>query len=79
MYSVFGYKKIVSKKDSKVYYELHVVSEDRFVTGNRCDNFFVAEDRIQNVDKLDVGVDVDVFFSRFSRQDRISVEQVVVK
>ena len=73
MFTVVGFKCIVSKKDSTKYVELHLLSEDRFVTGSRCDTFFVREDMIDNVDFLDVGCNVQILFNRFGRPDRVVI------
>lgn len=71
MFTVVGFKVVVSKKDSVKYVEIHCLSDDRFVTGSRCDTFFVRFDLIDNSDLLDVGVNAQVLFNRYGRPDRV--------
>lgn len=73
MITVVGIKKIVSKKDSNVYYELHMNAENRFVDGYEAYSIFVGEDQISNVKDLCVGCLVDVTYNRFARPDKVLV------
>lgn len=79
MFVIVGFKKIVSKKDSKEYYELHMLSDDRFVEGQRCDTCFVSKDQIDNVDSLAVGSLADVYFGRYSRPGQLSIDHIIIK
>lgn len=71
MFTVVGFKCIVSKKDSTKYVELHCLSEDRYINGSRCDTFFVRYDMIDNVELLDVGCLAQILFNRYGRPDRV--------
>ena len=79
MFTIVGFKMFVSKKDQKLYYELHMLSEDRFVEGQRVDSCFVAADQIDNVESLTVGCLADVFFGRYSRSDRLSIDHIIIR
>ena len=73
MAKVVGIKSIVSKKDKTPYTELHLVSEDKFVLGYRCETVFVRSDRITNLEALALDSDVTVFYNRFGRVESVSV------
>lgn len=73
MITVVGIKKIVSKKDQKVYYELHLNVENRFVDGYEAYSIFVNEDRIQNLDNLCVGCLCQIAYNRFARPETVIV------
>lgn len=73
MITVVGIKKIVSKKDQKVYYELHFNAENRFVDGYEAFSIFVNEDQIENLDDLCCGCLCQITYNRFAR-----VESVIV-
>lgn len=71
MYSVVGFKRVVSKKDGRLFFELHLTSEDRFVTGLRTDCVFTAADNINDIDKIVVGAVCMVVYDRNGRVVRV--------
>lgn len=70
---VVGIKNVKRKSDGVSFVELHLLSEDKFIIGHRCDTVFVREDSIQNLNALDLNVNVQVVYNRYGR-----VESVVV-
>lgn len=73
MFTVVGFKKIISKKDSTRFTELHLVSEDRFVLGQRVDAVFVRDDSIENIEFLEVGSDVQLIYNRYGRVEKVVI------
>jgi hypothetical protein len=73
MFTVVGIKKIVSKKDSTRFVELHLLSNDKFVDGVRCDTIFVREDMINNFDQLSLESSVQVHYNRYGRPETVDV------
>lgn len=68
---IYGYKHITAKNSGKRYTELHILSDDRFLVGQRCDVVFVPSDSIENVDLLDIGVQCAVVYNRFGRVESV--------
>lgn len=73
MFTVFGFKKIIAKKDSTRFTELHLVSEDRFVLGQRVDAVFVRDDIIENIEFLEVGSSVQLVYNRYGRVEKVVI------
>ena len=65
---VVGYKKITSKKNEN-FVELHLVTDDPYIIGQRVETAFVRAENIQNLDILDVGCNCIVYYNRFGRAD----------
>lgn len=70
---VVGYKEIVSKKSGDKFVELHLVTDDPYITGQRVESAFVRADNIQNLDILDVGCNCIVYYNRFGRAEGASL------
>lgn len=73
MFTIVGIKPVTRKSDGVRFVELHALSDDRFVNGQRCDTFFVREDMIDNVGSLTVGSISEVIFNRYGRVDRVVI------
>lgn len=73
MFTVVGLRHVTGKATGVCFVELHCLSTDRFVDGNRCDTFFVRLDMINGVDGLSVGSTLHVVFNRLGRVDHIDV------
>ena len=78
MFTVVGFKKITAKKDGIEYVEVHLLSDDRFVEGQRCDTVFVRADQIDNIAALVPGCVCDVYFGRYARPGQLSVDHIVI-
>lgn len=70
---VVGFKSVTAKKDGTKYVEIHFLSEDRYVTGMRCDSIFVRCDMVTNIECLTVDSDIIVSYNRFGRPDSVTV------
>ena len=70
---VIGIKNIKAKKDGTEYVELHTTFNDQFIDGTGVEVFFVRKDMIDNVELLELGVCVNVYYNRFGRIDRLAV------
>ena len=70
---VVGIKKVNRKSDGTAFIELHLLSQDKFIIGHRCDTVFVREDSIQNINALDLNVNVQVVYNRYGRVDSVVV------
>lgn len=70
---VVGYKEITSKKSGDKFVELHLVTDDQYIIGQRVESVFVRADDIQNLDILDVGCNCIVDYNRFGRADGASL------
>lgn len=70
---VVGIKNVKRKSDGVSFVELHLLSEDKFIIGHRCDTIFVRQDSIQNFNSLDLNVSVQVVYNRFGRVDSVVV------
>lgn len=68
-----GFKKITSKKDGSVYYDIFYTYDDKFVNGQACDHLFTAASNVNNVEALTPGAVIDVIYNRFGRAERVSV------
>lgn len=66
---VVGYKEITSKKSGDKFVEIHLVTDDQYIIGQRVDSAFVRAENIQNLDLLDVGCGCVVFYNRFGRAE----------
>ena len=73
MFEVVGLKSVTAKSDGRRYVEIHTISDDKFVTGKRCDSFFIAEERVDYFDALTIGALIDALYNRFGRVERITV------
>lgn len=73
MFIVVGLKNVVAKKDGRRFVELHLLSDDRFVSGKRCDVVFVSEEQISNLEALALDCEVSVFYNRFGRVESVQV------
>lgn len=71
MFSVIGFKKVVSKKDGRLFFELHLTSDDRFVTGLRADSVFVSADIINDISKIELDAICTVVYDRNGRVARV--------
>lgn len=70
---VVGFKTVKRKADGVAFVELHLLSEDKFIIGHRCDSVFVRQDSIQNFNLLDLNVNVQVVYNRYGRVDSVVV------
>ena len=70
---IVGFKKVVAKSNGVSYTELHLLCDDRFITGQRCDVVFVRDDMISNLELLDVGVCCQIFYNRFGKPESINL------
>lgn len=68
---VYGYKHITAKNSGIRYTELHLLSDDRFIVGQRADVVFILSDSIENFDLLDIGVQCSVVYNRFGRVESV--------
>lgn len=68
-----GFKKIISKKDGIVYYDIFYTYEDKFVNGQACDHVFTASSNVNNSDALTPGAIIDIVYNRFGRAERVTV------
>lgn len=66
-----GFKKVVAKTNGEVYFELHLLQDDRYVTGQIAFNIFVRKDMINNLDSLVVGSVCEIYYNRFGKVDRV--------
>ncbi len=73
MFTVVGIKSIVSKKDSRRFVELHLLTDDRFVSGKRCEVVFVPVDNVSGIESLSLDSTVRVFYNRYGRVDSVEV------
>lgn len=73
MYTIVGFKNVTAKATGKKFVELHTVSDDRFVNGQRCDTIFVSLDQIENLTSLEVGAICQVVYNRLGRVDSIVI------
>ena len=71
MYSLVGFKKIVSKKTGEEFYEIYVNFVEKNVTGFCCDKFFVRSSGISG--DLLVNSDCEIIFNRYGRIDSIEI------
>lgn len=76
MNNVIGIKTVKAKKDGTEFVELHTTYDDQYVNGTAVESIFVRKDMIDNVELLDVGCGVQIFYNRFGRVDRVSVVSV---
>ena len=68
-----GIKSIVAKKDGTRFVELHLLSDDRFVTGKRCEIVFVREENVVGLESIALGCTVRVLYNRFGRVESVEV------
>lgn len=68
-----GIKSIVSKKDGTRFVELHLLSDDRFVSGKRCEIVFVREENVVGLENIALGCTVRVLYNRFGRVESVEV------
>ena len=73
MFTVVGLKNVVSKKDGTRYVELHLLTEDRFIDGQRCEIVFCRVDQVKNFNSLCIGAIVQVYFNRFGRVESVEI------
>ena len=73
MFTIVGFKRVVAKSNSAVYYELHLTGEDRYVTGLMAFNVFVKEDMINKPEQIVPGSFCDIYYNRFGKVDRIFI------
>lgn len=76
MNNVIGIKTVKAKKDGTEFVELHTTYDDMYVNGTAVESIFVRKDMIDNVDLLDVGCGVQIYYNRFGRVDRVYVISV---
>lgn len=70
---VVGIKNVKRKSDGVSFVELHLLSEDKFILGHRCDTVFVRADSINNIAALDLNSTVCLVYNRFGRVDSVDV------
>ena len=73
MFTLIGFKKVISKKDSIRYTELHLVSDDKYVFGQRVDAVFIRDDSIENIEFLEVGSNLQLVYNRYGRVEKVVV------
>lgn len=76
MNNVIGIKNIRAKKDGTEFVELHTTFDDRFIEGTGVETVFVRKDMIDNVELLEIGCGVQIYYNRFGRVDRVAVVSV---
>lgn len=74
MSQVVGIRKVEAKATKIKYVELHLLSDDRFVEGHRCETIFVREDMISHIECLSLGVFCKVIYNRNGRVDSVEIQ-----
>ena len=73
MYTVVGFRRVTAKKDGVQYVELHLIGDDRFVTGKACEKCFVRLDMIHNADSLALDSLCSLSYNKFGRIDSVLI------
>lgn len=70
---VVGIKNVKRKSDGVSFVELHLLSEDKFIIGHRCDTVFIRSDLINNISALDLNASVRLVYNRYGRVDSVDI------